>query len=76
MTKSNTLTEFETTFLDLVEAADENDKALIITVLLCAVKYREEFYTAVKEYVDNGDGKAIRSIVASYKARLEREERK
>lgn len=76
MTNSNTLTEFETTFLELVEAADENDKALIITVLLCAVKYGEEFYTDVKEYVDNGDGKAIRSIVASYKARLEREETK
>lgn len=71
MTNTITLTENESAFLDMVRAADGNEKDFILKSLLCAVRFGDEFLNDTKEYVERKDGHALREIVEQYISRLE-----
>lgn len=65
-----TSTENESAFLEIVRSADDQGKKLILTFLLCAVRFGEEFFCDIKAHKE---GKAIIQIVESYASRLESE---
>ena len=67
---TNTLTENENTFLEIVRSADDKGKEFILTFLLCAVSFGEEFFCDIKAHEE---GKAIIQIVERYASRLESE---
>ena len=73
MTNTITLTENESAFLDMVRAADDNEKDFILKSLLCAVRFGDEFLNDTKEYVEREDGHALREIVDRYISRMESE---
>ena len=68
-----TLTENESAFLEMVRSADDKGKEFILTFLLCAVRFGEEFFCDIKAHEE---GKSIIQIVESYASRLESEVQK
>ena len=71
MTNTITLTENESTFLEMVRNADDSGKDFILKSLLCTVRFGEEFLNDTKEHVEHKDGHALRKIVERYFSRLE-----
>ena len=71
MTNTITLTENESTLLEMVRNADDSGKDFILKSLLCTVRFGENFFNDIKEHVERKDGHALREIVEQYISRLE-----